>query len=121
MPSRSVSQDPDEPEAPFRLRERVRNNVPLPHQTDHQGNEQRTREGPPRPIFHIGGSVIQPTKPDAAFSVPHSVTQQTTPVAASSSVEKLEADPHADHEAHLKKLKNLDDLSSEAEEYKKAS
>lgn len=121
MPSRSMSEDADEPEAPFRLRERVRNNVPLPHQTDQQGNEQRTREGPPRPIFRVGGSVIQPTKPRTALSVPPGVVQQRTPVAGSNSVERPEADPHAEHEAHLPKLKNLDDLSSEAEEHDKAS
>lgn len=102
MPSRSTSMDPDEPEAPFRLRERIRNNVPLPYQIDQQGNEQGARDGPPRPTFRVGGSVIQPTKPETALSVPPSATQQRTPIAASSSVEKLGAEPHVEHEAHLK-------------------
>jgi hypothetical protein len=55
--SRSNSHDPEEPDAPFRIGNRVKNT----HVSDRsrQGNGQRGREEPARPVFQIGGSIIR--------------------------------------------------------------
>lgn len=74
-----MSMDPEEPVPPFRIVDRVRNTTLMPHQRDHQRNEQRAREEPLRPVFRIGGSVIQPTTPDIITSKPPSPAQQGIP------------------------------------------
>lgn len=73
--------DPDEPESPFQLRDRVRNKTLMPHQRDQPRNEQRAREEPLRPVFRIGGSVIRATPPDTITSEPSSSAQQGLPIA----------------------------------------
>ena len=56
--SRTVSEDPDEPEEPFHIRDRVNNEAQAHHRRDTQRSEQR-REGPPRrEVFRIGRSTI---------------------------------------------------------------
>lgn len=61
MASRSISEDADEPRPPFPIRERIQNRSQLNHQRNGPRNSQRTREEPPRPVFRIGGSIIQST------------------------------------------------------------
>ena len=56
MGSRSVSEDPDEPEAPFHIRDRISHEVNAHTQRDR--NEQRARDGPPREVFRIGRRTI---------------------------------------------------------------
>lgn len=53
-----MSEDPDEPRPPFRIRERIQNRAQLNHRPQ---SSQRAREEPPRPVFRIGGSIIQST------------------------------------------------------------
>ena len=56
MGSRSVSEDPEEPEAPFHIRDRIS------HEANHiqrERNEQRARDGQPRrEVFRIGRRTI---------------------------------------------------------------
>ncbi len=54
-----MSEDPDEPRPAFRIRERVQNRTQLNHRRNRSRNSQLTREEPPRPVFRIGGSIIQ--------------------------------------------------------------
>ncbi|CAD6592126.1 MAG: hypothetical protein ASARMPREDX12_005670 [Alectoria sarmentosa] len=54
--SRSISEDQDEPRPPFRIREQIQNRAQLNHRPR---DNMRTRAGPPRPVFRIGGSIIQ--------------------------------------------------------------
>lgn len=61
MASRSLSEDPDEPRPPFRIREQDQNRGQLNYQNNRPRNSTRTREEPPRPVFRIGGSIIQST------------------------------------------------------------
>ena len=66
MGSRSVSEDPEEPEAPFHIRDRISHEVNAHMQRDR--NEQRARNGPPREVFRIGRRTIPSdgtTKPQA--------------------------------------------------------
>jgi len=57
--SQSVTEDPEEPDRPFHIRERIQNNFQMPQPNQRQRNDQRPREiEPPRPVFRIGGSVI---------------------------------------------------------------
>ena len=56
MGSRSVSEDPEEPEAPFHIRGRISHEVNAHMQRDR--NEQRARDGPPREVFRIGRRTI---------------------------------------------------------------
>ena len=57
MGSRSVSEDPEEPEAPFHIRDRVSHEVNAHMQRDR--NEQRARDGTPRrEVFRIGRRTI---------------------------------------------------------------
>lgn len=58
--SRTNSRDPEEPDDPFRIRDRVRSVENTLHaDKGRQANGQRMREEPARPVFRIGGSVIQ--------------------------------------------------------------
>ena len=57
MGSRSVSEDPEEPEAPFHIRDRISHEVNGHMQRDRNG--QRARDGPPRrEVFRIGRRTI---------------------------------------------------------------
>ena len=57
MGSRSVSEDPEEPEAPFHIRDRISHEVNAHMQRDRNG--QRARDGPPRrEVFRIGRRTI---------------------------------------------------------------
>ena len=56
MGSRSVSEDPEEPEVPFHIRDRISHEVNAHMQRDR--NEQRARDGPPREVFRIGRRTI---------------------------------------------------------------
>lgn len=57
MGSRSVSEDPEEPEAPFHIRDRISHEVNAHMQRDR--NEQRARDGTPRrEVFRIGRRTI---------------------------------------------------------------
>ena len=59
MGSRTVSEDPDEPEEPFHIRDRISHDVNPQLRRDRDQNEQRTREGPPRrEVFRIGRRTI---------------------------------------------------------------
>ena len=58
--SNSASMDPEEPEEPFRLHDRSQ-----PGATLRPDRDRRVRDEPPRPVFRIGGSIIQSTEPDA--------------------------------------------------------
>lgn len=52
MGSRSVSEDPEEPEAPFHIRDRISHEV-------NAHTQQRARDGPPRrEVFRIGRRTI---------------------------------------------------------------
>ena len=56
MGSRSVSEDPEEPEAPFHIRGRISHEV---NHIQRERNEQRARDGPPRrEVFRIGRRTI---------------------------------------------------------------
>lgn len=57
--SRSMSEDPDEPRPPFRIHEQIQNRGQLGHSRSLPQSTPRTREEPPRPVFRIGGSIIQ--------------------------------------------------------------
>ena len=57
--SRSLSENPDEPRPPFRVGEQLQHRAQLIRQSHRSRNSQLTREEPPRPVFRIGGSVIQ--------------------------------------------------------------
>ncbi|KAL9101525.1 MAG: hypothetical protein Q9163_003221 [Psora crenata] len=56
--SRSISEDPTEP-APFHLPQRSVNDYQSSPPTPRQRSEQRSRQEPPRPVFRIGGSIIE--------------------------------------------------------------
>ena len=57
MGSRSVSEDPEEPEAPFHIRDRISHEVNAHMQRDR--NEQRARDGTPRrEVFRIGRRTV---------------------------------------------------------------
>ncbi len=71
--SNSASMDPEEPTPPFRLRDRITTGV-----AERDDRDRRTRD-PPRPVFQIGGSVIQSTKPDVINLDTVSPVQQATP------------------------------------------
>ncbi|KAL2041593.1 hypothetical protein N7G274_005377 [Stereocaulon virgatum] len=59
MGSRSVSEDPEEPEAPFHIRDRVVSELQAQGPRERQRNEQRPRNEPPRrEVFRIGRSTI---------------------------------------------------------------
>ena len=59
MASGSVSEDPEEPETPFHIRDRVVNEVQPQIHRERQRNEQRPRNEPPRrEVFRIGRSSI---------------------------------------------------------------
>lgn len=79
--SRSISVDPEEPEPPFQIRDRIRNKTLILHQKDQSKDEQRAREEPLRPIFRIGGSVIQATPRDVETSELSSPNQHGTLIA----------------------------------------
>ena len=56
MGSRSVSEDPEEPEAPFHIRDRISHEV---NHIQRERNEQRARDGPPRrEVFRIGRRTV---------------------------------------------------------------
>ena len=56
MGSRSVSEDPEEPEAPFHIRGRMSHDV---NYIQRERNEQRARDGPPRrEVFRIGRRTV---------------------------------------------------------------
>lgn len=56
MGSRSVSEDPEEPEAPFHIRDRMSHEV---NHIQRERNEQRARDGQPRrEVFRIGHRTI---------------------------------------------------------------
>lgn len=56
MGSRSVSDDREEPEAPFHIRDRISHEV---NHIQRERNEQRARDGPPRrEVFRIGRRTI---------------------------------------------------------------
>ena len=59
--SRSLSDDPGETHPPFRIREQIQSRAQLDNERSRQRNSQRMRGEPPRPIFRIGGSLIQST------------------------------------------------------------
>lgn len=59
--STHADSDPEEPEPPFRLRERVPRGAEMRLDRD-----RRIRDEPPGAIFRIGGSVIQSPRSDAA-------------------------------------------------------
>ena len=54
-----MSEDPDEPRPAFRIREQIQNRTQLNHRRNRSRNSQLTREEPLRPVFRIGGSIIQ--------------------------------------------------------------
>ncbi|KAL9131724.1 MAG: hypothetical protein Q9217_000399 [Psora testacea] len=56
--SRAIVEDPAEP-VPFRLQEGELTSDQLSHQSLRQRNEHRSRQEPARPVFRIGGSIIQ--------------------------------------------------------------
>lgn len=70
--SHSASADPEEPQPPFRLQERV--NVVR------QDRDRRAPEEPPRPVFRIGGSIIQTNKPGAVTPELSSPIQECTSI-----------------------------------------
>lgn len=114
--------DPEEPEPPFRIRDRVRNQILMPHQRDQARNEQRPREEPLRPVFHIGGSIIQATAPDIITSDPSGQAQQEIPIAANKSSQTLKEDLHGNQASNIKRAigpgmlpsKREDDLKNSA-------
>ncbi len=68
MGSRSVSEDPEEPEAPFHIRDRISHEVNAHMQRDRSG--QRVRNGPPRrEVFRIG----RPTIPSDGTTTPQAL------------------------------------------------
>ncbi|KAL8865309.1 MAG: hypothetical protein Q9174_006956, partial [Haloplaca sp. 1 TL-2023] len=83
----SMERDPEEPEPaePFHIRDRVEHEG----QVLHGRNQQRSRTGPLRPIFRIGGSVIGSNQPAAAAEV-EVEKDQVAAVAASSDGEANE-------------------------------
>lgn len=93
--------DPEEPEPPFRIRDRVRNQTVMPHQRDQARNEQRAREEPLRPVFRIGGSIIQATPP-VMTPEPSSPAQQGIPIATVKLSRTLEEDLHGIQASNIK-------------------
>ena len=88
--SNSVSMDPEEPQPPFHLRERV---------TDmRRDKDRRTAEEPSRPVFRIGGSVIRTTKSETAPSGAASPVLKAKPgvLPASGADSPLEREPKAE-------------------------
>ena len=72
MGSRSVSEDPEEPEAPFHIRDRIAHEV---NHIQRERNEQRARDGPPRrEVFRIGRRTI-PSEQE--ITTPRSQTLRT--------------------------------------------
>ena len=85
MGSRSVSEDPEEPEAPFHIRDRVVSELQAQSSRERQRNEQRPRNEPPRrEVFRIGRSTIPsvsttPRTLDVEIGGPTDAVELSTP------------------------------------------
>lgn len=79
--SRSNSRDLEEPDDPFHIQDRVRSKATVRNDRGRQENRQRAPEEPARPVFRIGGSIIQsgistPSSPAVVATTQDSMTDQ---------------------------------------------
>ena len=74
--STSASRSREELETPFQLHDRVPARAAI-----RDDRARRIRDEPTRPIFRIGGSIIQQTEPDGITSVSTSAVPRPTPAA----------------------------------------
>ena len=85
MGSRSVSEDPEGPEEPFHIRDRISHEVSNLQQRER--NEQRARDGPPRrEVFRIGRRTV-PSEQESTTPTPRSQTMRTEKEGRGSGIE----------------------------------
>lgn len=57
--SNSVSEDPDEPQPPFHIRDRVQHEAQMRLPQERRRTDGKARDRPPHAVFRIGGSIIR--------------------------------------------------------------